>query len=299
MKKVMKDVAYSIDCCDVANKFIFGFSRYFAIISRTDKNIYKIEDAFPPLKHCKSLFLSFDRSKALILNTTGSGYVYSVDGHKKQVTFGDDFYSQCFASYADGFFYIDPNENLCWFSLQKLKSKHLTDFPKCTYLYDGGNRIFFFFIEKESYYSVDNILYIRIFYKETGKFYEKQLNLPQGAVESMREIDDNNYAVVFSRPDGEGVAYYGCLLDIRHNSLTSLLKISDYKNNCGYFIDFELDINKHKAYLLFSNGLNIIDLMTKNILSSIHLKDAITFKKIEDMFLISTLDGVYELYVEE
>ena len=298
------------------NKFFVCQTNNFAIMDiNAPKNTFDF--IYPQLKNCNNLFRSYDNSKSLLLNTTGQGFLFDEDSQeiiKSRISFGKEFYRQHFVSHKNGYYFVDKNDKIEWFDIATQKITKTDFFGNYFALFEDQNKNRAFFITIDDYGTEQNeygkylpvgySLSIKSFSKNNEKFEDWSFSLPKGSLKHFRHILDNYYLVVMNEKKKTAKALNhtrAYLFDLKSRSLNFLFDVTDFcvSGNEGCFENIDIDLKHKRAYILYSSVLKIIDLESKEIISSIELQYTSDLKIISDILVIATWKGVFIFKLSE
>lgn len=295
------------------NKFLVCLKNNFAIMDiNAPKNTFGF--VYPQLKNGISLLRSYDEAKTLILNTTGQGFLFDEESQtiiKNKISIGKEFYRQYFVSHKNGYYFLAKNDEIEWFDIETQKITKTDIGGKYWALYADKEKEKAFFISIDDYGTdpsedgpVCYSLSIKRFSKTLERFEDWSFPLPKGTLEIIRHISDDNYLVVMEEKMKTARALIHnrlYLFDLKNKSLTFLFDLYDFciSNNEGIFKSIEIDLNRKRAYILYSSVLKIIDLESKEIISSVELQFASDVKIISDTLVIATWKGVFTFKLSE
>ena len=315
MNKLTDKSAYNISSC-CGNKFIVNFTNNFAIMDiNAPKNTFDF--VYPQLKNNISLLRSYDESKALILNTTGQGYLFDEESQtiiKSRINFGKEFYRQQFVSHKNGYYFVNKNDEIEWFDIATQNMSKTDICGNYWASYPDKDKDKAFFISIDNYGTEQNeygkhlpigySLSIKCFSKTLERFEDWSFSLPKGTLEHFKHVSNNYYLVVMQEEKKTAkilIHTRAYLFDLETKDLTFLFDVDDFcvSDNEGYFINLEIDLNRKRAYILYSSVLKIIDLESKEIISSIELQYTSDLKIISDTLVIATWKGVFTFKLSE
>lgn len=305
MVKLTDKTAYSIELYE-NDKCILGFSNQFVVIDPLNEKKNRYEFVFPPLKHSNNLFLSSDKTKALILNTDGSKcLLYDIIENKivsKSIHYEDEFYFQFFAAYEDFFYFIGERKLVKRLDIhtQKIESSEFEE--DCSYIYDAGEKIFFFFLDEKGSDPVLDKMTFRCFSKSTGNFENWSFPL-KGWVYDCRKLDENLYFVEVYEAKGEGAELNIYLVDLDRGSFKFWFHTRQYKaiEDDGFYMTLQISRENNRLYILNTDDLKVVDFKTGQVLNIIKL-DCCTYntiKVVSDMLIISLENGTFKYNLSE
>lgn len=266
------------------------------------------------MKNAITFFRSYDESKTLILNTTGRGYLFDEEKQtiiSNKISFGKEFFRPQVIPHKNGYYFVNKNDEIEWFDIATQKITKADICGSYWGLYPDKDREKAFFVsidncgtEQSEFLPIGYSLSIKCFSKTLERFEDWSFSLPKGTLEHFRHIYNNYYLVVMEEEKKTAKALIHTrvyLFDLEQKSLTFLFDVLDFciSGNEGYFINLEIDLNRKRAYILYSSVLKIVDLESKEIISSVELQYSSDLKIISDTLVIATWKGVFAFKLTE
>lgn len=270
-----------------------------------DKKADVVIDRIKLSNHPDKVAFTTDKRNALFVNTSGEGFVYDMTENMQvcKVKTGLELFTGHLAGCDNGFLFIDwenYNDSLYYMDALNGEKTHIDCIDKCRYLFDAGENILLFVIDR----SKNDGGWI----KDCARVYSvsksnptdiKALDwiLPEGDVKNVVRTYDGEVLIIIQQVRGhyKEVVYRA---DIVNHKVQELFEADDFiESDDGYLKAVDANIKDGKLYFMTAGNLKIIDIDTKQVLFKQSFKYGADVKRIKDNLIVSTWEGVFRLDV--